>query len=198
MTYAFIKLRSAERSFQPLREALAKDDFAAVAPARVWGTFLGLFGIASNEFVMVTYGSAEDVVASRAALDARADATVVESYILEPTVRPTEDAPRSRAGLYVFRFFDVDNADVQEIAALSNEAWTTFENTDDYSAEPQALWCEHDRSATRGRMLLCTWYDGFDSWQTSRQPAPAARANFQRRHQLTRGTIAFATRLITA
>ena len=38
---------------------------------------------------------------------------------------------------------------------------------------------------------------GLDSWQTSRQPAPAARENFQQRHLLTQGTIAYATRLIT-
>ena len=83
------------------------------------------------------------------------------------------------------------------IAALSKEAWTTFEDTDDYRAEPQALFCQRDRSQKEGRMLLLTWYDGLESWQTSRQPAPAATQNFRRRHQLTRGTIAYATRLLT-
>jgi hypothetical protein len=46
-------------------------------------------------------------------------------------------------------------------------------------------------------MLLLTWYDGLGSWQTSRQPAPDARENFRRRHALTAGTIAYATRLLT-
>ena len=46
-------------------------------------------------------------------------------------------------------------------------------------------------------MLLVTWYDGFDSWQNSRNPDPAARENFRRRHALTTGTIAYATRLLT-
>jgi hypothetical protein len=45
-------------------------------------------------------------------------------------------------------------------------------------------------------MLLCTWYDGLESWQLSREPAPEAATNFRRRHALTLGTIAYATRLI--
>ncbi len=96
----------------------------------------------------------------------------------------------------MFRFFDVRNADVEEIAALSNEAWITFEDTDAYAAEPQALFCQADRSEERGVMLLLTWYDGLVSWQTSRKPAPESRENFQRRHALTAGTIAYATRLV--
>ena len=91
---------------------------------------------------------------------------------------------------------DRPSADVEEIAALSQEAWTTFEDTDAYRAEPQGLFCLADRSDERGVMLLLTWYDGLGSWVTSRRPAPAARENFVRRHALTAGTIAYATQLI--
>jgi hypothetical protein len=45
-------------------------------------------------------------------------------------------------------------------------------------------------------MLLVTWYDGFDSWQTSRQPTAEATDNFRRRRALTQSTIAYATRLV--
>ena len=121
---------------------------------------------------------------------------VVEQHALVPTVRPTSFAPLTRPGLYVFRFFDVRNGDIEEIAALSQEAWTSFEATDAYAAEPQALFCQADRSDERGVMLLLTWYDGLASWQASRRPPPAARENFQRRHMLTAGTIAYATRLV--
>jgi len=41
-----------------------------------------------------------------------------------------------------------------------------------------------------------TWYDGLNSWQASRQPAPEAAQNFRRRAQLTLGTVAYATRLV--
>ena len=105
--------------------------------------------------------------------------------MLEPTVRPTEDAPRTREGLYVFRFFEVDHKDVDEIAALSFDAWKDFETADVYAGEPQGLFCQQDRSAPTWRMPLCTWYDGLDSWQASRTPPGEARANFRRRQALT-------------
>ena len=47
------------------------------------------------------------------------------------TVRPVNDAPRDRAGLYVFRFFDVMARDIDEFVALSGRAWTTFETAAD-------------------------------------------------------------------
>ena len=97
----------------------------------------------------------------------------------------------------MFRFFEIAHEDVSEIAALSKEAWETFEATNDYSAEPQGLFCQADRSSERGRMLLLTWYDGFDSWLTSRKPHPKARDLFMRRHAMTDGTVAYATRLLT-
>ena len=109
-----------------------------------------------------------------------------------------ERSPLTRPGLYVFRFFDVNNADVDEIAQLSREAWTTFESTASYRAEPQGLFCLTRSTAAAGLMLLCTWYDGLESWQVSREPPPEAAENFRRRHALTYGTIAYATRLITA
>ena len=113
-------------------------------------------------------------------------------------MRPTDREPPTRPGLYVFRFFDVNNADVDEIAKLSFEAWTTFETTDAYRAQPQGLFCQNDRTDVRGIMLLCTWYDGLESWQTSRSPPAEAADNFRRRHQLTFGTIAYAANLVPA
>ena len=193
MTFAFSRVRAAGRDFFEAHRALTADDCAALGGAKLWGAFLGLFGVGSNEFVLVTSGDVESVNDR-----ILSEPNVVESdtLLLEPTVRPTDDSPRTRAGLYVFRFFDVNHADVDEIAALSKTAWETFEGVDAYQAEPQALFCQHDRSEERGKMLLCTWYDGLNSWQTSRNPDPQARANFQRRGELTHGTIAYATRLI--
>ena len=46
-----------------------------------------------------------------------------ETYQLSPTVRPTEHTPRTKGGIYVFRWFDVFNRDVEEIVKLSDEAW---------------------------------------------------------------------------
>ena len=194
MTYAFSRLKTSGRDFRPVYEQLRRDADGALAPAAVWGAFHGLFGVGSNELIVVTYGNVASVDETLARRD---DVVGVETLLLEPTVRPTEDAPRDREGLYVFRFFDVAHKDVDEIAALSFEAWRDFETADDYQAIPQGLFRQHDTSAATGKMLLCTWYDGLNSWQTSRTPPGAASERFRRRHQLTQGTIAYATRLLT-
>lgn len=193
MTYAFSRLAARGRDFSAAYNALAADDWARLGPARPWGAFHGLFGVASNELIVVTYGDVDGVDEAIGATEGVAN---VDTLLLEPTVRPTEHEPRSRAGLYVFRFFDVAHRDVDEIAALSFEAWKDFETTDAYQAIPQGLFRQHDTSAERGRMLLCTWYDGLNSWQASRTPPGAASANFRRRHTLTEGTVAYATRLL--
>jgi hypothetical protein len=194
MTFAFTRLRAHDRSFVSMYEAISADGDAALVPARRWGAFQGLFGVGSDELIVVSVGDVEKLNDRLLALEAVREA---DTLLLEPTVRPTSETPLGREGLYVFRFFEIANQDVEEIAALSRAAWETFEATDDYSAEPQALFCQADRSAERGRMLLLTWYDGLESWQTSRNPHPKARENFQRRSALTRGTIAYATRLLT-
>ena len=192
-TFAFLRIRGRERDWHAVREAVV----SGLPAERVWGTFHGLFGIASNELVAVTVGDDAAVAESVEAVSALDEVEGAASLTLVPTVRPTDSVPLAREGLYVFRFFEVAHRDVEEIAALSAEAWKSFETVDDYRAEPQGLFCQRDRSAERGRMLLLTWYDGLNSWQASRQPPQHARENFQRRHALTTGTVAYATRLVT-
>ena len=193
MIYAFTRLTAADRNYRAAYDALCADAGRALAPAHLWGAFFGLFGVASNELIVVTYGEVDGV---HDAIAGASEVAAADTLLLEPTVRPTRAEPRTREGLYVFRFFDVAHSDVDEIAALSFEAWKDFEHTDAYAAVPQALFRQHDVSAPHGRMLLCTWYDGLNSWQASRTPPGRASANFRRRHALTQGTIAYATRLI--
>ena len=193
MVYAFSRLRAKGRDFRPAYDALRHNDYEALVPAKLWGAFHGLFGLASNELIVVTSGEAVGVGELVSSLPEVASA---ETLLLEPTVRPTTDEPRTREGLYVFRFFDVAHKDVDEIAKLSLEAWEHFENVDRYRAIPQGLFRQHDTSAANGKMLLCTWYDGLPSWQESRAPPGPAGERFRRRHMLTQGTIAYATRLL--
>ncbi len=194
MIYAFSRLKTAGRDYRVAYDRLRANGYAALAPASVWGAFHGLFGVGSNELILVTYGDVADVDAAIARAE---EVTAVDTLLLEPTVRPTEHEQRRQEGLYVFRFFDVEHKDVDEIASLSFEAWKDFERGVDYSAVPQGLFRQHDPQAPTGKMLLCTWYDGLDSWTASRTPPGNAGHNFRRRHTLTRGTIAYATRLIT-
>ncbi len=175
--YLFEHLRSPGRTIAEL----------AVDPAAHWGVFTGLFGFARNELYRVSAftGDAPD-----------ADPHCVASEIWTPTARPDTDAPCTRPGLYVFRRFHVLETDVDEVVALSVEAWRTFEHGDDYAAEPMGLFRPPTDADGIVRMMLVTWYDGFASWETSRMPAPQARDNFQRRHALTLTTYAVATRLM--
>jgi len=100
---------------------------------------------------------------------------------------------RSRGGIYVLRWFDVRNRDVDEIVRLSDEAWTPFE--EGFDSEIRGLFAECDRSNDQGKMLLLTWYQNLSVWEASRQPSKEAKDRFRRRHDLTIETIAIATRL---
>lgn len=196
--YAMERLTCSERGWQALQEATVHRSRTVLTPGggHLWGVFAGLFGIASNELFVVSWapGTAPQVLDEPWPDEVEA----VERRLMAPTVRPTQPDPLVDEGLYVLRFFSVDHATVDEIVELSRTAWTTFEGGGDYRSEPKGLFCQVDRSASRGVMLLVTWYDGFGSWEISRTPPAAAMDNFRRRHLLTHGTVAYATRLVTA
>ncbi len=161
----------------------------------VWGMFNGLFGVASNELIVVA-ATGNDLPLSAYTRPLSGIVKVRKLEHLDATVRPVTPVPCEKGGIYVFRSFYVFNEDVAEIARLSNEAWTTFENAGDYSAQPMGLFCQRERTSRKGKMLLVTWYDSLTSWETSREPPAQARRNFLQRHFMTRRTVAIATRLI--
>lgn len=187
--YRWLRIRAAGRSWSDGYARLRASDARG---AEIWGAFYGLFGIGSNELVLMVHGDTDD----HDEVLIEAGFEVVESLALVPTVRPETFEPLTRPGLYVFRLFDVAHRDVDEIVRLSSEAWSSFENTDAYEARPRGLFAQADRSDPRGVMVLLTWYDGLESWQASRTSSPAATENFRRRHALTGGTLAYATRLV--
>ena len=193
--FLFVHLRAAAGGWQALNERVTAvlADWPAVV--RV-GSFMGLFGISNQElFVLLSLPAGED---GRTELRVRlpADVELVDTLALRATARPSDDAPLTRAGVYVFRFFDVRATDVAEVVELSRVAWQTFEPDAQYAAEPMGLFRFADSSAERGRMMLLTWYDNLTSWERSRTPHPEATANFQRRATLSRSALAIATRLI--
>ena len=193
MTYAFSRIRTTGHSYQSTLMELGMNNDRALFPAKRWGAFYGLFGMHSSEFFLVTSG---DVDSIHEYLISHKDISEVSTLLLEPTARPLDTTPLAKEGLYVFRFFDVAQQNVTEIASLSKTAWETFEDSSLYKAQPQALFREYQPSSDNGQMLLVTWYDGLESWQKSRVPHPDATANFRQRQALTSGTIAYATRLI--
>ena len=171
------------------------------AGVTTFGIFQGLFGLASNEVYLVL--SSEDPgfkIADRISNDS---CRLIETTPLIPTVRPTEHSPRSQEGIYVFRWFEVINKNVAEIAELSEKAWVTFEGG--FDTQVQALFAEQRLAeqgfkeadaSSKGKMLLITWYRDLSIWQESRQPPAEARENFLRRHALTLEARPIATRLV--
>lgn len=137
---------------------------------------------------------------------------------MQATVRPHTDAPFDRAGVYVFRWFFMPQAHIDEAVALSVAGWETFERQDNpdagegYRTEPMGLFAlRPDQQPgmvagthlstpagapeNAGALLLVTWYDSMTSWERSRTPDPRATANFRRRAALTTSIVAYATRL---
>ena len=170
--------------------------------AQIWGSFQGLFGLHSRELILVfSYPLQRAAVVDAIQAWLPIGVSIVERYSWIPTSRPERATPLTGKGLYVLRFFDIMHQDADDIAAISRAAWETFEVSDQYASKPLALFKEQIKEDSpvdaQGRMLLITWYDGFASWQTSRQPAPAAVDNFKRRAALTSGTIAYACKLLT-
>jgi hypothetical protein len=158
----------------------------------VFGVFQGLFGLDSNELYLVV--NSETEIGSFGDQLSGSSYQLVNSTNLVPTERPTEHSARTQEGIYVFRWFDVLNNNVEEIAALSARAWVTFEGG--FDTEVQGLFAEHDRKSAQGKMLLITWYKDLNVWQQSRQPPEEARENFLRRQALTLQAHPVATRLV--
>ena len=164
----------------------------------LYGLFLGLLGLASNELYLAVFREDDkpypNGTSPLSGLLESHNFRLKEHYQLIPTVRPTEHSMRTREGIYVFRWFDVLNRDVDEIVKLSDAAWTSFE--EGFNSEIQGLFAESDRSQEQGKMLLLTWYQNFAVWEASRRPAKEAKERFLRRHELTIETVAIATRLV--
>lgn len=197
ITYQLIKLK--DKNSNGIQEALQKLHTSILPAAekngsRLWGIFFGLFGLATNELYLVTMSETGNDSLTNLIEDENLQ--LLQTFEFVPTVRPVQHEARSARGIYVFRWFDVNNSDVAEIARLSDEAWATFE--EGFDTEVQGLFAEKEPSTDVGKMLLVTWYRDLTVWEESRKAPPEARDRFTRRHQLTIEAIPIATRLVAA
>lgn len=183
--FHYQKLRSRTNNNRDLLAQLGDSTFYEGA---LWGAFTGLFGMAGNEIIVVSVLDSDKGVKTNPLSE-------VEE-IWQSTARPLSTDPCTVDGLYVFRRFHVQEDNVEEVVALSKEAWKTFEGSDAYAAQPRGLFRPQADDEGIVRLMLVTWYDGFQSWETSRRPAPEATDNFRRRRDLTLTTYAVATRLV--
>jgi len=165
--------------------------------ADVWGMFSGLFGLGSNELIVILHNAAG--VAPSALSEPVRTAQILRANALRSTVRPAAFAPLVENGLYVLRQFRLKPNSVAETVRLSRQAWETFEADPAFQTRPMGLFEQtKPAEANYDNMMLVTYYDGFESWERSRKPAKEAQDNFRQRHALTTRSGAIALRLLTA
>jgi hypothetical protein len=186
MNYQLIHLLDRHRSTAAgLLEAVQN-----VSDVRTWGVFPGLFGLGTNEVYWVVM-TEQDYVPQLGS-----DIEVVQQTLLTPTIRPLTHEPRSKAGVYVYRWFEVDARHIDEVVRLSGEAWAVFEGG--FDTEIQGLFVaapEMSVGQVKCGMLLVTWYRDLSVWQDSRTPDAAASKRFAARQALLDSAVPIATRL---
>lgn len=195
--FHWARLRAAGRNAQALADHLRNETLprCEAEGGTPWMLSMGLFGLWSNELLLATRWQGGAPPTATLARHLPPGGHVVTEYELLATLRPLTTQPPARPGIYVHRLFEVRAADIGRFVALSAEAWDTFEHVAEYAAEPQGLFHEREHAEDGGMMLLVTWYDTLQSWESSRTPAPGAAANFRARANITRRSMAFATRL---
>jgi quinol monooxygenase YgiN len=144
-----------------------RDELAATG-VTPWALLIGQIGVPAGEVEVLVAGELAP------SIDA------VRTARLETTVRPTSDEPPGLDGVYALREFVTAPADVDELVALSAEAWPTFESANE-GVRVLALFRDLDEV---GRLLLVTRYPDLAAWERSRN-AP----EFQRRNALTTASI---------
>ena len=178
MLYQVLHIKDVSRPGSVHLVKLANDDITKqiqTAGHEVFGIFASLFGLASNEIYLVTFGE------TQTSLSFPDDVELISTHLFNATLRPLDHQPRTRPGIYVFRWFSVLPNAVEEIIQLSYNAWPAFEGS--FETEVQGLFVE--ATGQPSEMLLITWYKNLSAWEESRHPPEHARENFLRRHQLT-------------
>ncbi|MDG1114361.1 MAG: hypothetical protein P8N63_11395 [Pseudomonadales bacterium] len=152
------------------------------------GIFTGLFGLASDECLLLTKQPAltPELIPQ--------GFKIVQAHYLSATVRPTPTQSFDQAGIYVFRFWTLPGNQVDALIALSVRAWETFEG--DFDTEVKALF-RQSTPAIQETALLITWYKNFAAWEASRQPDPAATDYFRQRQSLIDQAFPIATRRLS-
>lgn len=163
--FTALTLRVGRAGMAPLR-----DDLASTG-TKVWALLAGQIGVPAGELELIVAGT--DVPSFHAA-------TVTRTTRLEATVRPTSDEAPALEGIYALREFVVRADDVDELIALSDAAWPTFEGGNP-GVRVLGLFRVVDDP---GRLLLVTRYPNLAAWEGSRNSP-----EFQRRNALTTWSI---------
>lgn len=199
-SFHYATVTTSGNSWRHWVQALHEGGMAALQACggTLYGIWAPLFGLASNQVVVMTHWSPSEgimptITETLLAVDGSQH---VESHLVVPTVRPTTSAPPQKPGLYVHRWFLVASPHVEEVVALSATAYETFEHT--FDVEILGLFRRLDEDTALTELLLLTWYPNLAAWETSRhfERVPEARQRFLRRQELSKWTRAIATTLV--
>lgn len=208
-SFVYLRYQSEPRAIQT-DAARVREPFAGLATATngtlfgCWRSLVGL-GLGRDEgLALLSYATPDEAMA---AIEAAPDALgagkldMVEAQRLEASVRPTSDAPPEYPGVYVFRWFEVDEANWPAFRDLSDAAWPNMESVFDVNI------CGFWRSQEQNQdihVLLLTRYADLSVWEASRwwkNPSSAADESMKRfksRNELINRTVAYPTMPVLA
>lgn len=123
-----------------------------------------------------------------------------ETEALEATVRPTDDAPPAYDGVYVFRWFDIADADWPDFRDMSDTAWPNMEEVFDVNI--CGFWRSLETAPPAAKVLLLIRYADLTVWEASRwwknpaAEADASMSRFRKRNEMIKATVAYPSLLI--
>ena len=191
--FEYCRFKSAPRALQSaptsFRERFqARTDASDGKLFGCWRSVVGL-GLARDEGIAVTSWSNIEQA------NAAAPGPNSERTLLQATVRPTSDVAPTYEGVYVFRWFDVAEADWQDFCDTSNAAWPNMEDVFDVNI--CGFWKSIETAPPLSKTLLLTRYADLSVWEASRwwnKPVAAADASmnrFKARNEMIDATIAY-------
>jgi hypothetical protein len=158
-----------------------------------WRSLVGL-GLARDEGIAVS-AYASEAAAHAAPAPEFAGLACSERRVIEASVRPTSDAPPQYEGVYVFRWFDIDEADWEDFRDMSDAAWPNMEQVFDVNI--CGFWRARDVDAPAASVLLLTRYADLSVWEASRwwrnpdAAADASMSRFKKRNEIINATVAY-------
>ena len=207
-SFVYIRYQTAARALQTdagkVREAFAS--LAGSTNGTLFGCWRSLVGLGLGRDEGLALLSYTDASQAAAALDAASSLAaqqieVIETQPLEATVRPTADTPPEYTGVYVFRWFEIDETDWVDFRDLSDAAWPNMESVFDVNI--CGFWRSQAAHADT-HVLLLTRYADLSVWEASRwwnNPTSAADASmtrFKSRNTLIKRTVAYPTMPVLA
>lgn len=196
--YLFLEVEGRAAAVGDRARAAATD--VAAAGGEILGLFTPQLGWHANQAALLVRWSAQSTARERLVerLTKLEGVRGAVRHRLGPTARPSPGSRPAPGGIYVHRWFVIDEASLGEFVQLSTQGWVDFEARFDtqifglLTAEPTP----EEKAAGRIRLLLVTRYGDHGVWEASRDPSTDAMAAFLRRQRLTHDTWAASTLLV--